>query len=1073
MGPANANATATAPQAIRSDYDRKSAAAAAPAPTADARTAAAAATALNPVIDLTPQQRKELREKGIEGLKNGIVVFQKFDPTLQLGSLSTLSIDDIITFLFGNMVCGHETDNCKAIRRILSSFYYGSLRDVPKELKEFLTICKIPNDRHDYLINAFGSPIVPLVSILSKYPQARSLPLMPIPCKVQDLSKLRRVFLKLTQGISSCCLLIWKDLEAEIQNFNKKFSEGAAAAKHDASLSNKIKKGRANNQAQDTCFAIAKKAFRHLGFYIKRQFPAIAHQCLQINPDEDQFDSAATANLDGIMRDTRFSKMCKELLNNLSSYEALICYIRGFHPQSMLARTTLEEYVCDGYKARYEFFSELQNELVQFCHHRKTRFDIQDYNKFKSKIKLCADKILHKEAIPVSEKDNPNDQLILDILFPLLKKHCEKEVRRNATFTKDESHARHLTKTTFSSWVDPFMVLRETRKRTQPIFEELFRSVGNSAESYRCRLNALIKNQWVAKSEIPKGTTPREYVLNLILEEQKKLFAKESQGKGESEVAHWVEMDSIATAISFVMDVDASQTLFSNAFKALLSIERKILDSTMPDRVEVSNRHLNALLLEENTERLQRLAEEAKAEAKAKKQSTATPEAAAAALVEPQAPPVEPPKPASAPSQVVPVCFRVSNVQVLFELRHLIAQWHGFDPATVMPPSSAKSTSLSVLAKQQQVYAFDGFLTALELYALCKEPQDRIAASQLVLQWGYLMLEQGITVKHAEKFPKRFLMHDLRQLLRDLGIQPGDNFWTQHAPSNTLYHRYPDYYARLAGDKMPLALLHAQKTDDTTLQQIDRSMLQLQQGAAAMQVAVLAHQSPEHPLVKQAQKVASALQANAKTESEQKDVEALNPIHSKTLDEWEKKLKAQLELLGKTEASEQAAPSLANARHHLQNLLRGLGLLKRFPQQCYLHILTHSMLSSIKDFAENYGSFLAAQAGRELVTHDLRAFDLDQILGSKHPAQKTLKEINIFKGNEYTFSYFAIHPADKVSPLMVVLSELYQRSQEAIFMGSGAIPSGAVKAKDVATLQGDVVALAVRFAELATALITP
>lgn len=537
-----------------------------------------------------------------------------------------------------------------------------------------------------------------------------------------------------------------------------------------------------------------------------------------------------------------------------------------------------------------------------------------------------------------------------------------------------------------------------------------------------------------------------------------------------------------------------SVNIFCSLFSPLAITRKGLLEAETKKCAVEADRCLSLLELEEETRAAKKAYEDAELAAKQKKEKEAKLSSLFMHKIAAAAEPTAKTTTATTTTTTTPVVmptratstFNTSAGQLLHDLRNELAAWHGMNPAkSVLPGDTAgSSASIPELAVLQQLYANDNFATSLEMLSQCKKAEDKALAIQMVLQWGYLALEQGLTTEYAKKFPNSFLRHDLSLLLNGLEMDC-KGLWTEQANSETLYHRYPWNFTASGSSVLPFALKHIREGNPESAKDFCSHISTWVSDAASMQIAVITHHHKGNQTLplKRIQTIVDDFRKGSTDQSKEtyelQEKEKLSEQNDSTLTVLEKKLDGALTLIHKRFStqpplSNDALKALYNARHHLRSLKAAIGLLTRFPQQRFMHVLLHSMLSSVKDFAENLGVVLSLQKeGDGWYSHSLGSYFHEYGLGKdlKKNLLAIMKTIDIEKGNEYPYKYFAHTSTQAASSVMVSLSEFYGRSKEAVLMGEGAIPSG-MKKKSVVELQSEICEWVKKFAELACALAT-
>lgn len=421
--------------------------------------------------------------------------------------------------------------------------------------------------------------------------------------------------------------------------------------------------------------------------------------------------------------------------------------------------------------------------------------------------------------------------------------------------------------------------------------------------------------------------------------------------------------------------------------------------------------------------------------------------------------------------------FNSTEGHFVFNLRSEFARWHGVDdgvsPASFMQLFAARRTPeeyqqvLVQCAQHQHVFSNCNLSLAVDMLHRCIDPQDQLLVSQMVMQWGYLAVEQSTNVELFRANPRAILAHNLKHLLHDLGITgiaPG-NQWIAHARRYTLYQRHPFFHEVPDADAKPFCLQHLQAGNAETTRAFQKHLPVWMADAATLQAAALGKSSDSRikQLIVEFQKAAAA--TGKEEESKRSAVSSSNTGLEKAA--------AILSNQIKNAPSSDAKKTLLNAQRHLENLRMCHALWTRFPQQRFMHVILHQFFTSAKNFCENLGIFLSIKSGAPRYTHSLftygEEYDLGRDIGEA--LLEVLQMIDVEKGDEYPFKYFANTPEKDISKWMMVLSEFYMRSQEALLLGEGAVPAG-MKHKKMEELLAEVNLWAKRFTDLVCALVT-
>jgi hypothetical protein len=429
-----------------------------------------------------------------------------------------------------------------------------------------------------------------------------------------------------------------------------------------------------------------------------------------------------------------------------------------------------------------------------------------------------------------------------------------------------------------------------------------------------------------------------------------------------------------------------------------------------------------------------------------------------------------------------PSLFNTPSSQMLFDLSNEIARGNGLNAAFVVAPADITAQRMPAfqIAVHQHLYANHNLTAVFEMLTNSDIPADRTLLFQMTLKWGYLALEQSLATEHVKVYPKRFLRHQLNRLQTGLGMAVQNN-WTKHAVSQTLYSRYPWHFKANGAKPFPLGLRCIREATSFVAKEFEAKAQTLMLENMVMQHAILIHHAKDKndPHLKCIQDAFKTFQSVSQAVSAKEgDVkvtkETQTAANAAILGDLEikfttpmQKCNAALEKLSedlknarllndeeKILVIENAQKALLNARHHLVNILGAIGLLKRFPQQRFVHVLVDFIHSSGKDFAENVGAFLSIRAGKPQYTHSLATYMKEYELGKNFKAKdkKILADSDVHNGDKYPYKYFTTTSAKFVSPHMTLLSEFYKLSREAVLVGEGTAASGtSVKSHDCAS----------------------
>lgn len=1013
--------------------DQKSAAAGAPgALPVTALTAAAAAQVLDPKIAYS------------KALSLAPVIAQSFcvyDPTLPKDAYKCLSVAKIIQIaqlLFVILPAKARPDLALAAYQDLSSQLFKA--KTPEESAKLFTAM------YTQFWGSCQQELTPSLKFVMKntFDLAVSLTdTVPGPIASIDPAKqiaMRQMILRLMKDTYVFLEEVWKKADQEIAAFTKLYndSQGKKSRIHANENFKPISFGTA-----DSCYNIITRLFPRLKYYTSRKVVAIGSQISRLDIRSHDVSSTVRAL-------TRVAQVAKkhvidivtELGTALGTYEGVTCFTNGFFPKSQGGeqhQQHLYDCTCIG---TIKFRDIVNNNMLDFVDsHPRDRKLLKTVSK--EKFLLFLQQISKAICCESNEREIQKSkqrmgEVLSSILDPILTEIAVEHKAISSAF-----YPIFMCETVTDRYI------KGQRPQWAKFYSEQFLDAALEVTGLQFpnSLVEILRSFGMALQESIKLNELQGRFKRVQAEQVSLLVQKRPAGFPEADCQQAIEMT--ANAWKIVHSIGDSFLFLDHLFKALQYVQDEIDKVRDQAQAVVADEHLGLLLLEENAE-AERIASEQE-----QKQKPAKPDAssAAAAAAAPAAVELVVVPPTAPPRAVLPASFNVPYLQTLFEMRCAAAEFYKMNPATVVSPYSfaGNMQPLSKLAELQHIYAFDGFLIASEMLLRSNNP----VLAGLVLQRGHLALEQCLTVEHAAKFPKSYLQHELQQLLGNLGIRLDANMWAQHASGYSLYCRYPHSFKGLSK-----ALEHPQ---------LLQAMPQWLTGLAEMQSAALTHLDPKNATLGKVQTVVAGL-ANALKkpvpEMDQKVVGALSETQTQALKECEKKLTTCLEPLQKIADDTKGSKALMNARHHLNQLLETVRILPQFPQQRYLHACTHLLISAIKNFAENFGTYLTFQNGAPMYTHKLRDLPLKDLL-KDGKLLMLLEQIDIGKGDEYPFDYFAYHGAS-ASPIMQRFSDLYALSQEAILLGEGAKPYG-LKSTDL--LQGELVEMAVDFTNLACALL--
>lgn len=533
----------------------------------------------------------------------------------------------------------------------------------------------------------------------------------------------------------------------------------------------------------------------------------------------------------------------------------------------------------------------------------------------------------------------------------------------------------------------------------------------------------------------------------------------------------------------------------------MMSSSLTVLDAAqVAESSTVADAHLQMLMLEEETG-----AHAAEGDVKSEADDKAsTSEDVDEPPLTPVATPKRSPKAAS-PKAVQVVPFYNATAKFAFQLRNEIANCHGIDAATVFAPAlfsqyfgqkqSAKAQAqfLQLSARHQQVYSVDQFALALELLSLCTDPADKKIVINMLLLWGYLSVEQGVDVAYRRAFPNHDPAHDLQRLVHSLKLTgvPETNLWMREASQHSLSHRYAWNFV-VQKDKDPtFALRHMREGNATSVGHFEKHLTQWVHDAGQLQAEVLRHEKSSQSVLtkidalmaefnKQKDSVAQGDRKNAAeglSGAAGKDLPKCVAMLETAAGQFQSYLK-EMEYehsLQPSEADQKQARtigdeynSLQNALGHLKMVQSAIALFTRFPQQRYMHLIFHLLMSSAKTFTETLWTAVTGHPTHKLETYQK---ELETTTWLKKDVVETVRMLDVGKGEEHPYRYFGNTPAHAISKAMSMLSELYARSQEAVLLGEGAELDD-MKPKSVAELQTEMVVWARQFTDLICTLTT-
>lgn len=846
------------------------------------------------------------------------------------------------------------------------------------------------------------------------------------------------------------CVLFEPLLEGNSKNLHamadriKLISENCTAIRSSGLFSSR--NCRPLNAFYDNISALTKQ----LAYYTQKSFPTIKYHCLRLHSDSPDLFHQIDA-IESLMEHVykRITNITTKLKRELAYYEAYLCSLTAAPPQSFLGRQAVSYQVEVKYRMPMMVYTPIFNMTHTFIK-SVGEGTMKQEKVSQEQIRRCFARLVSQvkeTAGKEKEADKAQNSKIFDawtteLLQVYPKQHqVVKDIHRK-TFAV--LHISDFFKINFDLFCDTMVFqLGELQKALEEDPQE------EGCKSILYTFNAFLRGLGLAKDRD----------LKIKLEAIKK--GNSTDIPNNSPIAQ-AAIKEVADMLKIVQVFESSIAVFKHLFPPLISIRKLVSqEKELQERVQADS-CMRLLQLEEEREAAQRSYEE-QSKKKMQVQDAILTKVAAES---PTPPPMEAFVPAPPPHSRAESPFNTSLGKLCFDLRNCIAQTHGMNPAdfSLFAPVAGTLPHISQQAAYQEIYAWDSLMTALEMLENCHHASDRTLLIQLVLLFGYIALEQGLTTEYARKFPSSFLQHNLRVLLQGLEIDLKENHWAEHATCQTNYHRYPGNYRQSA--TLSLGLECVQKADEKSTSEIYGKLSAWIVDAATLKTAFLSKNCPAErlSLLQQMQSVVTAFQASQATvEKEAKAKEQPN-LHAQVLDKHAKEIQEALEAFHKhfetqNDSSPEATNAFRNASHHLSNLLRALNLFKHFPQQRFLPLHLHVQLFSAQYFIENLGTYLSIQRQQPLYTHVLTDYDF------KMDAEQfeMLRMLNLQKGSEYLYKYYAD------SPLMLCLNDFHCRAREAVLLGEEARTAG--DRKSLAGLQEDLMRWTERFVKLTSALI--
>lgn len=871
---------------------------------------------------------------------------------------------------------------------------------------------------------------------------------------------MRQMLLNLTNDMCRFLEVFWKQADQEIAHALEHFgrvSNKLPSVKREADA--KGKKGKiVQFEGAAATYDIVTRLLPTLRFYTLRKLPEIKAECLRLDlADQDVHGTIRSLSNSVSTSASIIMKTTAKLLEALGEYEAWSCYSNGIIPKSAFALSMQRKFYDIFIKLRFKLQIGICDAISSFIKtvvEDKSDAALEYLKPFLPEqffvfLNQVHQAILGKSKPREVERDKRRMGKglpeILDAILVNLTKAKEEAYDGFFKFVKSKKQAEGCVRMLVDDIEDYYhQKFHESINTFKG--ERFIQFLAMWNDNFRTTINSIYEK---AKPDAAFQEFRSEFLVGVA----KKREQEEWTSKDIDDTA----VENTDKAIQIVMSVDSSARILSFPIVVLYHEQYKV--GKMVERAQAvkADACLALLLLEENATAAKRI--EIAAELEQKQQPLLQ---SVAAGVVPSPEPALPPKSAiEAPKPVVlPTCFSFPVLQSLFEMRCAVVEFYKMNPAGIPAPShfAGKKLSRSEFAKYQHVYAYDGFLMAMEMYFRSQDREEMALLSGVVLQRGHLLLEQCMTVEHAVRFPKAFLSHELEQLIGNLGINQGANIWIKEASGYSVYDRYPHNHTG-----MPAVQL---------LSDMPRWLT----GMTEMQSAALAHLDPNNTQLKKMQtaagKIVEALATQNRVEVDQKMVGALSSEHTKALQKCEAGLKAHIESWSKSEGGKVGSKALLNARRHFTRLQGVMRLIQKFPQQRFLHSHAQMLIYFMKNFAENFGIYLTSlDGGEESYTHVLEDLPLKDKLKGKGGLLEMLRQIDIGKGDDYIYDYFGFN-GDKSSKIMHTLDDFRDYSLEAVLGGESMMLQGK-KRKDLAALHGELVAMAEEFTALACALVKP
>lgn len=901
-----------------------------------------------------------------------------------------------------------------------------------EQLKDALELFQIPENADDY---------IPLATQMHKK-EAQELIFQIIQDYCAHLEKYWKKTHEFLSGVS-------KDFQEHLDSLPKIKKEMEKKG---------ISKKQIDSQSGDSAFNICIPLINRLNFQLHSSLPRLRQSFSRLDLNDIAFSQFISIHTLAKHFRSEVVKITGLINKELANYEFQCAYNTGNPPLSYHGLRRSRDFYKKNLEIKKNFILRLQTAIQKIKDFYPEGFKQQKMTKNQFDLLFeCLINIVKKEPTPKIDRDLPPLFEIflreIEIEFKDILTIAHQEIfQLNLERSKSEDTAKNYIGIFDGDILRFFVILQEQQNKKSNFFVYM---------NFDAILIDIIKEF----SDLAVGVQLKANSNDDFIEWRQAM--KHPKITAETLSINTSEMEHAAHIISKNQSLQTSFSLFGHLFKSFDSIQEDIIEK---ENAEKADDCLHLLELEEEASEAiikaeiesRAKIEEAKKDKKLEKNWVARTDLQANTAA------TEIPKAAEKAEDVFPTIllpaspFNTPTSQMLFDLRNEIARRNGINPAEIIAPADVAKKKLSAdkLAVHQQIYAIDNFALSLEMHSACNHAEDKAVLFQLVLKWGYRALEQGLTTEYIKKYPKRFLRHHLNILQRGLGMAIQNN-WTKHAVSHSLYHRYPWYFKMRASKCLPMALQTIKDSHSEAAKTFEAMTSTLVTENISMQIAILTHHSQDQqdPHLKRVQDTFKAFQSAQQKEKFGKPIqEAHSKENAQLLEEMGNKFPTLIQKFETAQKglSGEVQKALLNSRKHFSNIQAGVRLLKRFPQQRFVHILSEFIFSSGKDFSENLGAFLSIKREKPEYTHSLQTYIKDHGLGKNlKGVLQTVRNSSVDKGDEYPFKYFAFMPERSISSHMTLLSDLYKLSSEAKLLGEGATLKGqGVKEASEAILKG-------------------